>query len=292
MTGMRIPFRLVDVFTDRPLTGNQLCVVPEPTELTTETMQALAREIGFSETTFVTSVEPGRYGLRIFTPFNEMPFAGHPTLGTAFVMVSEGRVSSPVVQVVAAGDVEVEVDVARDGRSGVARMRQLPPEFGPEVDDRPRLIRALGLGAQDLHPSLPPQLVSTGFGQLVVPVASQEALSRAAPSARPLAEILEPLGTDGCYVAFVEGEQARARFFWPALTVEEDAATGSAAGPLGAYLAERGALSQGHVTITQGVEMGRPSTLVVDVVREPEGWVVFVGGGVVRVGSGDFELPD
>src|SRR4051812_29428444 len=129
MTIVRIPFRLVDVFTDRPLTGNQLCVVPEPTELTTETMQALAREIGFSETTFVTSVEPGRYGLRIFTPFNEMPFAGHPTLGTAFVMVSEGRVSSPVVQVVAAGDVEVEVDVARDGRSGVARMRQLPPEF-------------------------------------------------------------------------------------------------------------------------------------------------------------------
>src|SRR2546427_6998681 len=120
-------------------------------------MQALAREIGFSETTFVTSVESDRYGVRIFTPYNEMPFAGHPTLGTAFVMVAEGRVTSPLVQSVTAGDIEVEVQVDRGGRSGTARMRQLRPIFGTVVDDSPRLMRALGLGPEDLHPTFPPR---------------------------------------------------------------------------------------------------------------------------------------
>jgi PhzF family phenazine biosynthesis protein len=221
-----------------------------------------------------------------------LPFAGHPTLGTAFVMVSEGRVASPLVQSVEAGDIQVEVDVAEGGRSGMARMRQLPPTYGPLVDDRPGLIKALGLGPEDLHPTLPPRMVSTGFGQLIVPVASRVALSRAAPTARPLADILEGLGTDGCYVAFADGRDAFARFFAPALTVEEDAATGSAAGPLGAYLAERGVLAEGELRITQGVEMGRPSTLIVEVQRASDGWTVFVGGGVVRVGAGHFELPD
>jgi len=88
--GVNVPFRLVDVFTLRPLSGNQLCVVPEPIDVDEETMQALAREIGFSETTFVTEAAGDRYAMRIFTPGQELPFAGHPTLGTAFVLVSEG----------------------------------------------------------------------------------------------------------------------------------------------------------------------------------------------------------
>ena len=92
---MEIPFRLVDVFTDRALAGNQLCVVPEPVEsLDTLLMQAIAREIGFSETTFVSEAAGDRYAMRIFTPGTELPFAGHPTLGTAFVLASEGRISS------------------------------------------------------------------------------------------------------------------------------------------------------------------------------------------------------
>jgi trans-2,3-dihydro-3-hydroxyanthranilate isomerase len=90
---MRIPFRLVDVFTNRPLAGNQLCVIPEPVDLDDDQKQAIAAEIGFSETTFVTSAEEHRYSMRIFTPAKELPFAGHPTLGTAFVLVSEGRSS-------------------------------------------------------------------------------------------------------------------------------------------------------------------------------------------------------
>src|SRR5436190_12356596 len=109
---MRIPFRLVDVFTDRPLSGNQLCVVPEPVPgITEDRMQAVAREIGFSETTFVTSFSANRYAMRIFTPDHELPFAGHPSLGTAFVLVSEGRLPSPLTQVVAAGEFGMSVDV-------------------------------------------------------------------------------------------------------------------------------------------------------------------------------------
>src|SRR5213593_3817887 len=123
---MEIEFRLVDVFTDRPLAGNQLCVVPDaPAGMEASLMQALAREIGFSETTFVTEAAGDRYSMRIFTPGAEMPFAGHPTLGSAFVLASEGRITSPATQVVTAGEFRVEVDV----EGGVSRVRQLPPEF-------------------------------------------------------------------------------------------------------------------------------------------------------------------
>src|SRR5919201_6361036 len=102
---MRLPFRMVDVFTARPLAGNQLCVVPDGGGLPPELMQALALEIGFSETTFVTTAAEDSYEMRIFTPGAELPFAGHPSLGTAFVLVSEGRVRSPATQRVAAGEV-------------------------------------------------------------------------------------------------------------------------------------------------------------------------------------------
>src|SRR5262245_45846758 len=109
---MDVPFRLVDVFTPTPLSGNQLCVVPDPVDIVYASCQALSQEIGFSQTTFVSEACGDRYAIRIFTPDAELPFAGHPTLGTAFVMVSEGRVTSPATQVIAAGDIPVEVDVA------------------------------------------------------------------------------------------------------------------------------------------------------------------------------------
>ena len=110
---MRVPFRLVDVFTEVPFAGNQLCVVPEtPEGLDHDTMLTLTREINFSETTFVTGIREGGYAVRIFTPEHELPFAGHPTLGTAFVLALEGRVPSSVVQTCGAGEVPVEIDLA------------------------------------------------------------------------------------------------------------------------------------------------------------------------------------
>lgn len=286
---MRVPFRLVDVFTERPLAGNQLCVVPEPIGVSDELMQALAQEIGFAETTFVNESGGDRYAMRIFTPGGELPFAGHPTLGTAFVMVSEGRVSTPVTQVVTAGEIRVEVDV--DAHS--ARMRQLAPKFGPEVEDLVELARALGLAAGDLAltEGLTPQIVSTGLHQLIVPARDPAAVERAWPDLRTLLEVLVGAGADGCYLFALRPDgTALARFFAPGVGVAEDAATGSAAGPLGAYLAERGALSSGRLTIHQGESIGRPSMLVVDVERENESWAVHVGGGVFVVGEGQFEF--
>ncbi len=288
---MRVPFRLVDVFTDRPLAGNQLCVVAEPLDLPSELMQAVAREIGFSETTFVTEVGDARYAMRIFTPGAELSFAGHPSLGTAFVMVSEGRTASPVVQSTAAGEVPIEVEVTPGGTSGRARMRQLPPSFGPELHDAAAVADAVGLSPGDLHPELPPQVVSTGGAQLLVPVADAGAVVRAASDRRGLAALVEGLGTHTAYVFAAKGDRARARLFAVGLGIDEDPATGSAAGPLGAYLWTRGLLPGGRLEISQGAEIGRPSTLSVEVEPGEGAPRVFVGGGVVRVGEGVFELP-
>ena len=291
---MRIPFRLVDVFTDRPLAGNQLCVVPEPVDASVPLMQAVAKEIGFSETTFVTSSGGDRYAMRIFTPARELPFAGHPSIGTAFVMVSEGRVTSPVTQTVAAGDFELTVDVG----AGTARMRQQTPTFGKPLGEERRraLAEAVGLTIDDLAPHLPAQVVSTGFGHLQLPVRDAATVSSAVPNAAALTPILLAAGTDGVYVFAAEpgpgdGSRANARLFAPVAGVLEDPATGSAAGPLGAYVLRHGVMPSGRLTISQGVEMGRPSTLVVDVEPGPDGLVVFVEGGVRVAGEGAFELP-
>ncbi len=294
---MRIPFRLVDVFTDRPLAGNQLCVVPDPIDaIPTELMQAVAREIGFSETTFVTSCGDDRYAMRIFTPDSELPFAGHPSLGTAFVLVSEGRLPSPLTQEVAAGKFAMSVDL----EAGTARMRQAPPEFfGPlGLRERRALADAVRLDVdRDLIADLPVQKVSTGFGHLNLPVRDAATVARAAPDRNSLMPILRAAGTDGVYVFALEetsesGSRAKARLFAPVAGVDEDPATGSAAGPLGAYLVHHGRIPSGRLTISQGIEIGRPSTLVVDVEWDAEGdLIVHVEGGVRIVGEGAFDLP-
>lgn len=294
---MRVAFRLVDVFAERPLAGNQLCVVPDPVSLEPDLMQALALEIGFAETTFVTAAEGDRYSMRIFTPGQELPFAGHPSLGTAFVLVREGRVSTPAVQSVAAGEYEIAVDL----EGGSARMRQRAPTFGVELE-RPMLADALGLAVEDLHPELAPTVVSTGLPHLMCPAASADAVAAARPDSARLAELLASAGAGGCYLFAYRGRaggegrgggeaSAKARLFAPGLGVNEDPATGSAAGPLGAFLAQLGVMPPGRLRISQGEEIRRPSTLLVDV--EPDGgsWSVFVGGGVSVVGEGAFELP-
>ena len=285
---MRIPFRLVDVFAERPLAGNQLCVVPDPIEVPDRLLQALASEIGFSETTFVTEAGGDRYSMRIFTTATELPFAGHPTLGTAFVLVSEGRIRSPTIQTVAAGEFPVEVDVAR----GFARMRQHPPSFGPLLDDPDRFARAVGLEPGDLHPDLRPQIVSTGLAQLLVPARAGAAVGRAAPDPARVRAVTEALGVDALYLFAARGDRAKARLFGAGVGVDEDPATGSAAGPLGAYLVEHGVSAEGPIVISQGSEIGRPSTLRVEVRRDGGRWEVRVGGGVFIVGEGWFELPD
>ncbi len=286
---MRIPFRLVDVFTERPLAGNQLCVVPDGGAVPEELMLPLAQEIGYSETTYVLEAGGDRYRMRIFTPGSEIPFAGHPTLGTAFTLVSEGTVTTPVTQSVPAGEIEVEVDLAR----GFARMKQLPPTFGREVVDRDLLAAANGLRPDQLHPDLPAQVVSTGLSHLIVPARDEAAVAAAERDPRALEALFSKAETEAVYLFASDGDgTAKARMFDVTRGIGEDPATGSAAGPLGAYMAARGVGGMpGTVVIRQGEELGRPSVLHVEVEPDGDSWRVFVGGGVRIVGDGAFDLP-
>ena len=286
---MRVPFRLVDVFAEEPFGGNQLCVVPDvPDELDDDTMLALAREIGFSETTFVAAVRPTGYDVRIFTPEEELPFAGHPTLGTAFTLAREGRVAADTVQRCGAGDVPVRVRL----EDGWARMRQLPPVIGREVTDRAAVAAAAGLEQRDLVEGLPIVPISTGISHLIVPVGDDEALRRAVRDDRRCHDVCVAAQAESLYLFVVRGEGAvRARMFDRFMSIGEDPATGSAAGPLGAYLAMHELAGMpGATTIAQGEQVGRPSLLHVETTRDGDEWLIHVGGFVRPMGEGFFEV--
>ena len=285
---MRVGFTLVDVFTDVPFAGNQLCVVAAPPDdLDSATMQVLAREIGFSETTYVTAVREGGYDVRIFTPVSELPFAGHPTLGTAFALARLGVVPASVVQTSTVGDVPVEVDLG----AGTATMRQLPAVFGEPFDDRVAVAAAAGVEPDDLDPG-PIVPVGTGIVHLMVPLGGEDALRGASREDRGCVDVCARAGVESLYLFAVRGlGDVVARMFDRSAEIGEDPATGSAAGPLGAYLAEHDAAGMpGHMTIAQGAAVGRPSSMEVDVARDDAGWVAFVGGGVRIVGGGWFDL--
>lgn len=217
-----IGFRLVDVFAPRPLEGNQLCVVSEPGDLEHDRMLDVAREIAFSETTFVTATRPDGYDVRIFTPDEEIPFAGHPTLGTAYVLASDRRIGPTATQVSAAGGVPVEVDVA----SSFAWMTQMPPLFADPFDDRELLARASGLRAPDLHPDLPAQVVTTGLPPLIVPIRDVETLRRARIDRTAVAEACDASAAEELYLFAVGRDTVTARFFGPTPAIVEDPGPG------------------------------------------------------------------
>ena len=288
---MDVPFRLVDAFTETPFQGNRLCVVPEtPHGFSTERMKMLALETNFSETTFVTESRPDGYRMRIFTPEAELPFAGHPTIGTAYTLASEGRTSPNTVQTTALGDVAVEVDLER----GFAWMTQQRPVFGPEFGDRGVVADAAGLEPDDLHAELPMQVISTGLGPLLVPIRDEEALRRAERYEPGCRRTTAASGGECLYLFTIRGDgDVMARMFDASLGVGEDPATGSAAGPLGVYLASRRLAGMpGDAIVAQGEMVGRPSFLHLSVTREGDSWNVRVGGGVRIVGEGLFRVPD
>jgi trans-2,3-dihydro-3-hydroxyanthranilate isomerase len=276
-------FRIVDVFTDRPLAGNQLAVVLDAEGLDQETMQAIAREFNFSETTFVMPTQqPGcDWRVRIFTPFVELPMAGHPTVGTAVVLRQEGMVGDQLTFELGVGP----TPVAFDGE-GLAWMTQPEARFVTTVDDRALVASALSLRPDDLRGDLPAQVVSCGNELLFVPLSSLEALVRSRPDMELWERAIGSAQRIGIY-PFVETSRGRvrARMFAPTMGVPEDPATGSGAGPLGAYFARH--LGVTSLLIEQGVEMGRPSLLHVDASdSRPR-----VGGRAVRVAAGELQLP-
>jgi trans-2,3-dihydro-3-hydroxyanthranilate isomerase len=282
----------LDVFAERPLAGNGLAVVDAADDLGDETMLAFAREANLSETTFVQSseTEGADYRNRIFTVRAEIPFAGHPSLGTAVAVARwRGLDQASFVQETGAGLQPVDVEL--DGGRAQASMLQPAAEFGGEVDP-PGAMAAVGLEPTDAHPELPPQVVSTGLPTAIVPVSVPEALARAEPNFDAIDELLadEPLRageTPTFYLVWCEPteKRARARMFSSAVLGGEDPATGSAAGPLCAYLAKR--IRCERIVIRQGEEMGRPSVLEAQMADgRPR-----VGGGVIPVIDGTVELP-
>jgi trans-2,3-dihydro-3-hydroxyanthranilate isomerase len=278
----RHPYTLLDVFTDRPLAGNGLAVVHDADGVTDDVMLAFARETRLVETTFVqTPTRPGAdYRNRIWTMAEEIPFAGHPSLGTAVAVALErGERDAVYHQQTHAGVQPVTVSVRGDRAR--ASVLQEPADFGPRPDPA-AVMAAAGLEQGDAHPELPPQVVSTGLTTLVAPFADPAAVTRARADRTRIAE-LQP-GTFNLYVNHPDGERASARSF-PSELDDEDPATGSAAGPLLAYLNAR--LGTTRLEVTQGVELGRPSRLL----AEWEDGRVRVGGDVVVLVTGTLRLP-
>jgi trans-2,3-dihydro-3-hydroxyanthranilate isomerase len=277
----------LDVFTERPLAGNGLAVVDDADGVSDETMLALAQETRLSETTFVQTAdaEGADYRNRIWDPHEELPFAGHPSLGTAVAVARwRGLDEASFVQQTGAG--LQPIDVGKENGGWRASMLQNEAEFGAELE-RDAVMTAVGLRAEDAHPDLPPQIVSTGMPHVMAPIAGHEVLSRALPDYSTIYQLSEPHGSVVIYLASLDpdGETVRARSFTRTVEMGEDPATGSAAGPLGAYLHERVGIER--LLIRQGEEMGRPSVLEVEMSDgRPR-----VSGGVVPVIDGEVSLP-
>ncbi|MFL5827830.1 MAG: PhzF family phenazine biosynthesis protein [Thermoleophilaceae bacterium] len=280
-----LPCTFVDVFTHVRFEGNGLAVVHDADRLDEALMLAFARETRLSETTFVQSAtdDGADYRNRIFMMSGEVPFAGHPSLGTAVAVArARGDEAARYVQQTHAG--LQPIDVRREGDVWIASMLQEPPEFGEEPPAEV-VLAAVSLDPGAGHPELPAQVVATGVPQLLLPVNGLDALQRAVPRYEFVAALLEPIGALVLYAfAIVDDGQVRARAFTATAEMGEDPATGSAAGPACAYLNAR--LGWDSVTIEQGVEMGRPSRLSARVTEDR----VEVSGGVVAVIDGTVTL--
>ena len=275
---------LADVFTDRPLAGNQLAVFTDARDLDEVTMQELALELGLSESVFVLPPrEGGTVRIRIFTPRNEIPFAGHPCLGTAFVLGAPLQLSVIALET-GSGIVPVELERDESGRIVYGRMTQPVPTVAP-YERAGEMLAALGVETSEL----PVEVYDNGVRHAYVALPSREAVATLKPDQNALAE-LDLVGALACAGA---GTSWKVRMFSPLDGVGEDAATGSAAGPLACHLGRHGLVPWGEqIEIEQGTEIGRPSTLyaratgTADAIESVE-----VGGSAVTVARGEFRVP-
>jgi trans-2,3-dihydro-3-hydroxyanthranilate isomerase len=302
---MGLDYFIVDVFTTEPLAGNPLAVVFDSAGLDTERMQAIAREFNLSETTFIerrpadVEREEG-VRVRIFTTQEELPFAGHPTLGTASVLkrcAPETVREDTVTLALKVGPVPVRFTGQEgDSESIFGEMTQRDPEFGTELDPS-EVARLTGLEIDDLDTAMPPQVVSTGTAFAIVPLRSTDALARLKVNQEQATLWLRERGARWFYVLAPEaspkgrpGQQYRARMQFNG---GEDPATGSAAGCAISYLVAREAVPSGErIQMRQGVEMGRPSDLFLSAQREEKRITqVRVAGSTVPVANGRISLP-
>jgi trans-2,3-dihydro-3-hydroxyanthranilate isomerase len=285
----------LDVFTTKAYEGNPLAVVTDGDGLRQKRMQAIAREMNLAETVFMqkpTSVR-ALARLRIFTTKQELPLAGHPVIGTWFLMAQLGVVpaqegSVHILQQTGAGVLPVEINF-HDGRPVSVTMTQKPAEFRPLRGSSAALARALGLKAGDLNPALPLECVSTGIFNLMVPLKNRAALKRIRLNIQTLQAVLGRQATMAYCFALGAAGAAFSRGMIP-WEIYEDPATGSAAGSLGAYLVRHEKLKPGaRLRIEQGVEMGRPSKIRVEICSEKGTLVPRVTGSAVTMLEGTLE---
>jgi trans-2,3-dihydro-3-hydroxyanthranilate isomerase len=298
----RLPFLQYDVFTDRRFEGNQLAVFPEAHGLHAETMQTIAREMNFSESTFMLPKE--REGtdirMRIFTPGVELPMAGHPTVGSTFALAHLGVIEpgrDSFVFELGVGPTKVELTWKGSDLS-FAWMDQRPPEVRTPAVSTDDIIRAVGVDAAAHRATgLPAEEISCGVPFMILPLATRSAVDAAIPDMGRLQQLRSAFPRDhiGVLIFTTEGTATGAttysRMFGPGLGVPEDPATGSAAGPLGCYLAAHGLVPASglkDMVNWQGVKMGRPSRIFISIGRESGGTIsrVQVGGQAVLVAEG------
>ncbi len=291
-----VRFVFVDVFADRPLTGNPLTLVPDAGHLNEDTMRAVAREFNQSETTFLLRPDhpAATWRLRSFTPAGVEVFgAGHNAMGTWIWLAAAGRLPAEQTRFVQQiGDRLLAVHVAREsGKPTLVTMEHTPPVFGAVVTDRRALAGALGLREADLV-DVPAKVVSTGAGHLLVEVRDRRTVDETVPDSPTLMTLLREVGGEGCYVYSRDphtpesGSVAYARFFNPTVGIAEDAATGTAAGPLVAALVRAGTVPEGQWVMEQGFALDRPSRLHVGV----HGSTVTLSGSGLVVADGTLRL--
>jgi trans-2,3-dihydro-3-hydroxyanthranilate isomerase len=286
-----------DVFTDSALTGNQLAVFTDPAGLATDDMTRVTREMNFSECTFILpSEQPGTdIRLRIFSPEGEMPFAGHPVIGSTFAAAHEGLVKPPRNRLTfGLGLGPTAVDLEWKGTElASAWMTQQPPTYGPTIGARNRMASVLGLEPAAIREGLPIQEISCGLPFVFVPLTTRAAVDQCVPDLRASEAMFKEAGLTrrGIFVFSTESGDDRATVYSRMLgSGREDPATGSASGPLGCYLVRYRLVppdQAGQIVSRQGVKMGRPSRVHIRIEGTPDTITgVKVGGASVLVGDG------
>ncbi len=294
-----IDFHWVDVFAIKPYSGNQLAVILNAGKLDTPTMQMIAQEINFSETTFVLSDTPEQsgYPVRIFTPAQEIPFAGHPTLGTAYV-IQQQWLKTPVQQItlnLPIGPIPVSWELTTTSGEWLW-MQQNPPVFTQQLS-REAIAPILNLQPEDIDDRYPIQTVSTGIPFIIVPLKTHSALKQCRIQTHQYYAAIPTWESQAIFVFCPQTNQPEnhfsARMFAPTFAVPEDPATGSANGCFAAYLVRYSYLGQPSidVRVEQGYEINRPSLLRLRAQQNPEYISVQVGGQVIPIAQGQMFLP-
>jgi trans-2,3-dihydro-3-hydroxyanthranilate isomerase len=289
-------FYTLDVFTTTRFEGNPLAVFTDGDGLSDDQMQAIAHEMNLAETVFVQkpTEEEALARLRIFTTKEELKLAGHPVIGTWFLLAELGVVPAQeggvhILQETGAGVLPVEIRF-KDGRPQRVTMTQKEAIFKPAKINNKKLAAALGISPKDFDPKLEPQFVSTGIFNLMVPLRNRAALGKIAMNTNDLRKLQGKNATMAYCFALGGNGKAFSRGMLP-WELYEDAATGSAAGSLGAYLVKQGRLAPGHtLSILQGTEMGRPSHIEVEVTQSGKKLVPRVSGAAVRVFEGTIRV--